>query len=151
MSATTDAFSAPNRAGQSSLSRAATLESWSPYLLAAVRVIAALLFLEHGLMKLAQFPAAIPGLQSLPPLMLAAGLIEVAGGVLLAAGLFTRAAAFICSGEMAVAYFMAHAPASFWPAVNQGDAAILFAFVFLYLAFTGPGGWSLDAILRPRR
>ena len=122
------------------------LENWSPRVLAVVRIIVALLFIEHGLMKLFAFPAAIPGLPSpLPGIMLAAALIEIVGGAMIAVGLFTRAAAFICSGEMAAAYFMFHAPQSFWPAVNQGDAAILFCFVFLYLAAVGAGPWSVDA------
>jgi putative oxidoreductase len=125
------------------------LSAWSPNALAALRIFAALLFMEHGLMKLFHFPAAQPGAPDpLPLLLLAAAIIEVAGGALIALGLFTRVAAFICSGEMAIGYFMAHAPKSFWPALNQGDAAILFTFVFLYLAFAGPGTWSLDAIFR---
>jgi len=81
---------------------------------------------------------------------MAAAWIEVVGGGLVALGLFTRAAAFVCSGEMAVAYFMAHAPRSFWPGINEGDAAILFSFVFLYLAFAGGGPWSLDRVVRKR-
>jgi putative oxidoreductase len=128
------------------------LETWSPRVLAALRIITALLFIEHGLMKLVAFPAAVPGLPSpLPAILLAAALIEIVGGALIAVGLFTRIAAFICSGEMAAAYFMFHAPQSFWPAVNQGDAAILFCFVFLYLAFAGAGAWSLDARLPASR
>jgi len=124
------------------------LETWSPRVLAAVRIITALLFIEHGLMKLVAFPAAVPGLPTpLPAILVAAALIEIVGGALLAVGLFTRITAFICSGEMAVAYFMFHAPQSFWPAVNNGDAAILYCFVFLYLAFAGGGAWSLDASL----
>jgi putative oxidoreductase len=124
------------------------LEAWSPRVLAAVRIITALLFIEHGLMKLVAFPAAVPGLPSpLPAILVAAAVIEIVGGALIAVGLFTRIAAFICSGEMAAAYFMFHAPNSFWPAVNQGDAAILFCFVFLYLAFAGAGAWSVDAAL----
>ena len=124
------------------------LEAWSPRVLAAVRIITALLFIEHGLMKLAAFPAAVPGLPTpLPAILVAAALIEIVGGALIAVGLFTRIAAFICSGEMAAAYFMFHAPHSFWPAVNQGEAAILFCFVFLYLTFAGGGVWSLDAWL----
>jgi putative oxidoreductase len=122
------------------------LDAWSPRVLAAVRIITALLFIEHGLMKLVAFPATIPGLPTpLPTILVAAAVIEIVGGALIAVGLFTRIAAFICSGEMAAAYFMFHAPQSFWPAVNQGDAAILFYFVFLYLAFAGAGAWSLDA------
>jgi len=124
------------------------LETWSPRVLAAARIITALLFIEHGLMKLTAFPAAVPGLPTpLPAILVAAALIEIVGGALIAVGLFTRIAAFICSGEMAAAYFMFHAPQSFWPAVNQGDAAILFCFVFLYLAFAGAGAWSVDARL----
>ena len=81
---------------------------------------------------------------------MAAAWIEVIGGGLLALGLFTRAAAFVCSGQMAAAYFMAHAPQGFWPALNGGEAAILYCFVFLYLVFAGPGIWSLDALVRKR-
>jgi putative oxidoreductase len=128
------------------------LETWSPRVLAAVRIITALLFVEHGLMKLVAFPAAVPGLPSpLPTILVVAALIEIVGGALIAVGLFTRVAAIICSGEMAAAYFMFHAPQSFWPAVNQGDAAILFCFVFLYLAFAGSGAWSVDAYLPASR
>jgi putative oxidoreductase len=128
------------------------LETWSPRGLAALRIITALLFMEHGLMKLVAFPAATPGLPTpLPAILVAAALIEVVGGALLTVGLFTRIVAFICSGEMAAAYFMAHAPKSFWPAVNQGDAAILFCFVFLYIAFAGAGAFSLDALLSSSR
>lgn len=127
-------------------------ELWSPRALAVLRIVTALLFLEHGLMKLAQFPAATPGLpRPLPPLLVAAGVIETVGGGLIAFGLFTRFAAFICAGEMAVAYFAVHFPQSFWPGINQGDAAILFCFVFLYLVFAGPGEWSLDALRGRRR
>ena len=128
------------------------LETWSPRVLAAVRIITALLFIEHGLMKLVAFPAAVPGLPTpLPGILVAAALIEIVGGALIAVGLFTRIAAFICSGEMAAAYFMFHAPQSFWPAVNQGDAAILYCFIFLYLAFAGAGAWSVDAYLPSSR
>lgn len=130
----------------------ATLAAWTPRALATLRIMAALLFMEHGLMKLAHFPAAQPGVPDpLPALLQVAALIEVAGGLLIAAGLFTRLAAFVCCGQMAVAYFMAHAPASFWPGLNMGDAAILYCFVFFYLIFAGPGAWSLDAVLRPSR
>lgn len=128
------------------------LEAWSPRVLATVRIITALLFIEHGLMKLIAFPAAVPGLpHPLPGILLAGALIETVGGALVALGLFTRIAALICSGEMAVAYFMFHAPQSFWPAVNQGDAAILYCFTFFYFVFAGAPAWSLDAVLsRPR-
>ncbi len=125
---------------------------WSPKLLSVLRIIAALLFMEHGLMKLFHFPAPQPGVPDpLPTLLLVAALIEAIGGTLLVLGLFTRVVAFVCSGEMAVGYFMAHASQGFWPALNGGDAAILFCFVFLYLAAAGPGEWSLDALRgRPR-
>ncbi|MBW8790562.1 DoxX family protein [Rhizobium ruizarguesonis] len=119
------------------------LSAYRPYGLAALRIITALLFIEHGTMKLFAFPAAqMAG--PLPPLMLFAALLELIGGILILVGLLTRPVAFLLAGEMAVAYFMAHAPNSFFPAVNQGDAAILFCFVFLYLFFSGPGAFAVD-------
>jgi putative oxidoreductase len=117
---------------------------WAPQLLAVLRIVAGLLFLEHATMKFFAFPAPFPMPGPLPPLLMAAGVIELVTGVLIALGLFTRIAAFIASGEMAVGYFMMHASKSFWPAVNQGETAILFCFVFLYLAAAGPGAWSID-------
>jgi len=121
-------------------------DAWSPQVRSILRIITALLFMEHGLMKLLHFPAAQPGAPDpLPTLLMAAAIIEVVGGALVALGLFTRLAALICSGEMAVAYFMAHGSKTFWPALNGGDAAILFCFVFLYFAAAGPGPWSIDA------
>jgi len=102
-------------------------------------------------MKLVGFPAPQPGAPDpLPPLLMAAAVIEVVGGGLIALGLFTRIAAFVCSGQMAVAYFMAHGSQGFWPALNGGEAAILFCFIFLYLACAGPGAWSLDGAVRKR-
>ncbi|MBX4909756.1 MULTISPECIES: DoxX family protein [Rhizobium] len=119
------------------------LSAYRPYGLAALRIITALLFIEHGTMKLFAFPAAqMPG--PLPPLMLFAALLELVGGLLILVGLLTRPVAFLLAGQMAVAYFMAHAPNSFFPALNQGDAAILFCFVFLYLFFSGPGAFAVD-------
>jgi putative oxidoreductase len=82
----------------------------------------------------------------LPPLLIAAGVIECAAGVLVTIGLFTRLAAFIASGEMAVAYFMQHFPQGFWPLANKGEAAILYCFIFLYIAAAGPGAWSVDRL-----
>ena len=124
---------------------------WSPRVLSILRIVAALLFMEHGLMKLFHFPAPQPGAPDpLPALLMAAAWIEVVGGGLLALGLFTRAVAFVCSGEMAVGYFMAHAPNGFYPALNMGEAAVLYCFVFFYLAFAGGGEWSLDAQVRKR-
>ena len=126
------------------------LSRWQPQMLAILRIVAALLFLEHGTMKLFHFPAAqMPG--PLPTLLMVAAVIELVAGALVTIGLFTRVAAFVASGEMAVAYFMGHFPKSPWPGINMGDAAILFCFVFLYIAAAGPGAWSVDgARLRAR-
>jgi len=119
------------------------LNSLAPYFLALLRVIAALLFMSHGTMKLLGFPAS----DFQPPLfsMLGlAGALEIVGGLLLVIGLFTRPVAFILSGMMAVAYFMAHAPQGFVPAQNGGEPAVLFCFIFLYLVFAGPGAFAVD-------
>ncbi|MFI4975806.1 MAG: DoxX family protein [Caulobacterales bacterium] len=123
---------------------------WAPRVLSLLRIVAALLFMEHGMMKLFHFPAAQPGLApgALPPLLLVAACLEIVGGALILIGLFTRPVAFLLSGEMAVAYFLAHMRASPWPALNQGDAAILFCWVFFYLVFAGGGAWSVDALVR---
>lgn len=119
------------------------LSKYRPYGLAALRIIVALLFIQHGTQKLFGFPASqMEG--SLPPLLMVAAVLELVGGILILIGLFTRPVAFILSGQMAVAYFMAHAPSSFFPALNGGDAAILFCFVFLYMFLSGPGAFSLD-------
>jgi putative oxidoreductase len=120
---------------------------WAPRLLSVLRIIAALLFMEHGLMKLLHFPAAQPGVADpLPMMLVVAAWLEVVGGGLLALGLLARPVAFILAGEMAVGYFIAHFPQSFWPGINGGDAAILFCFLFLYLAAAGPGPWSVDSM-----
>ena len=121
------------------------LSRWQPQLLALLRIVAALLFMEHGLAKLLHFPVPQPGVPDpLPTILVAAAVIEIVGGTLVTLGLFTRAAAFIMSGEIAIGYFMAHFPKSFWPIVNQGEAAILYCFIFLYIAAAGPGAWSID-------
>jgi putative oxidoreductase len=121
------------------------LERWQPQLLAVVRIVTALLFLEHATIKLLGFPpGGAPGLQQVGTLLWVAGAIEIVTGGLVLLGLFTRLAAFIASGEIAVGYFMFHAPKSFFPAVNMGEGAILFCFIFLYLAAAGPGAWSVD-------
>jgi putative oxidoreductase len=123
------------------------IEDWSPEVLAALRIITALLLVEHALMKFFSFPAPIPGVQHpLSAIMMIAGVIEIVGAPLIILGLFTRPAAFLLSGEMAVAYFMAHAPVSFFPVLNMGEPAIMFCFVFLYLVFAGPGAWSVDGL-----
>ncbi len=127
------------------------LSVWAPRVLSLLRIIAGLLFMEHGLMKWFHFPAAQPGLPDpMPVILMAAAWIEIVGGGLIALGLLTRPVAFIASGEMAAAYFMVHAAKSPWPAINQGDAAILFCWVFLYLVFAGGGAWSVDALVRKR-
>jgi putative oxidoreductase len=122
------------------------LSAWSPYALAALRIMTALLFIEHGTQKLFGFPAPLPFDVSLVSLFGLAAVLEVFGGLLILLGLFTRPVAFILSGEMAVAYFMVHAPQGFYPILNQGEAAVLFCFVFLYIVFAGPGAWSADAV-----
>jgi putative oxidoreductase len=123
------------------------LSRWQPQLLATLRIVTALLFLQHGLSKFFGFPVPFPMPGPLPPLLMAAGVIELVAGVLITIGLLTRFAAFIASGEMAVAYWMQHFPQSFWPLANKGESAILFCFVFLYIAAAGPGAWSLDAAM----
>jgi putative oxidoreductase len=123
---------------------------WTPRVLSILRIMTALLFLEHATMKFLQFPAAIPGVSyPLPAIMIVAGTIEVITALLMFVGFYTRLAAFIASGEMAAAYFMAHASQGFWPALNFGEPAILFCFIFLYLAFAGGGAWALDNARRP--
>jgi putative oxidoreductase len=118
---------------------------YAPQLLGALRIVAGVLFVAHGLVKVAGFPeGAQPGQQELLSLFGIGGLIEIVTGSLIALGAFTRPAAFVASGQMAVAYWMFHAPASVYPAVNGGDAAILFSFLFLYLVAAGPGAFSLD-------
>ncbi|MGH6865419.1 MAG: DoxX family protein [Methyloceanibacter sp.] len=118
---------------------------WAPRVLSILRIVAALIFLEHGTSKLLGFPPSEHSPEAFT-LSWVAGLLELVGGLLLLVGLFTRPVAFILSGEMAFAYWMAHAPQSAFPLLNGGDAAILYCFVFLYLAFAGGGPWSVDAL-----
>jgi putative oxidoreductase len=118
---------------------------YQPQLLGILRIVAGLLFLSHGLVKLIGFPPdAQPGQQELLTLLGVGGVIELVAGALIMIGLFTRPAAFIAAGEMAVAYWMVHAPSSPYPVVNGGDAAILYCFLFLYLVAAGPGAFSVD-------
>jgi putative oxidoreductase len=121
----------------------------APYVLSIVRIVVALLFFEHGTSKMVGFP--IGPVRELFTLSWYSGAIEFAAGALLIVGLATRTTAFIASGEMAFAYFLAHAPQSFFPILNRGDAAILYCFIFFYLVFAGGGPWSLDAWLKCRR
>jgi len=118
--------------------------TWQPRLLGLLRIATALLFLQHGTAKLLGFPhvAMFDNLRLLS-LVGVAGVLELAGGILLLLGVFTRPVAFILSGEMAFAYFLAHAQKSFFPVLNQGELAALYCFVFLYLAVAGGGAWSL--------
>jgi putative oxidoreductase len=131
------------------MNRNTHLDRFAPLALSLMRIVFALTFFAHGTQKILGFPesAMNPAAFSLAWI---AGVIELVGGALLIAGLFTRPVAFILSGQMAFAYFLAHAPKSFFPALNGGDAAILFCFGFLYLVFAGAGPLSLDA-LRERR
>lgn len=123
---------------------------WAPRILSLLRIVFGLLFLQHGLSKWFGFPAPFP-VAHLPPLLAVAGIIEVVGSVLVILGLFTRPAAFIMSGEMAIAYFMAHLPHSPFPLVNKGGPAIMFCFFFFYLFVAGGGEYSLDRLLWPQR
>src|SRR5436190_6085432 len=118
----------------------------SARLLSVLRIVVAGLFIQHGMAKLLHVPyvASFDNVH-LMSLVGLAGMLEIVGGLLLLIGLFTRPVAFILSGEMAVAYFLGHAPHGFWPVLNQGHPAILFCFIWLYLSAAGPGPWSLDA------
>ena len=121
---------------------------WTPRLLSVLRIATALLFMQHGAQKLFGFLATQPGATApLFSMMGIAGVLEFFGGLLLLLGLFTRPVAFILSGEMAVAYFLAHAPGGFFPLQNKGELAVLYCFVFLYLAVAGGGAWSVDRLL----
>ena len=121
------------------------LSRWQSQILAILRIVVGLLFLEHGLSKFFGFPVPFPMPGPLPPMLIVAGVVELVAGILITIGLFTRIAAFIASGEMAAAYFIGHFPRGFWPLANMGEAAVLFCFVFLYIAAAGPGVWGIDA------
>jgi len=117
------------------------LDKARPYILSVLRIVAALLFMEHGLQKYFGFPSAGPPMRTL---LYVQGVIEIVGGVILLLGVYTRTVAFILAGDMAAAYFLAHFPRSFFPAVNGGDAAVLYCFIFFYIVFAGGGAWSVD-------
>jgi putative oxidoreductase len=126
---------------------ATILRAWAPRMLSVLRAMTGLLFLEHGTQKMLGFPppaggGAGPALLSLQGVQ---GALELVGGLLILFGYFTRPVAFVLAGDMASAYFIGHFPRGFFPMLNGGDAAILFCFVFLYLAVAGGGEWSVDA------
>jgi putative oxidoreductase len=129
------------------------LSEWEPRVLSIVRIMAGLLYLQHGLAKFFNFPVPFPGGQpAMFTLYWFAANIEVFGSLLLIVGLFTRAAAFIMSGEMAIAYFYVHMPrGGFFPLANGGDSVILYCFIFLYFFVAGGGAWSLDRMISSRR
>ena len=127
----------------------ALAQSWATRLLSVLRIMSALLVLQHGTGKILKFPpGAAPPNFTLNSMSGYAGIIELVGGILLLLGLFTRPTAFILSGMCAVGYFLAHAPGGFFPILNKGELIALYCFVFLYIAAAGPGPWSLDALRR---
>jgi putative oxidoreductase len=127
------------------------LSRWQSEMRAILRIVVGLLFLEHALIKLAGFPpGGKPGLQDVGSYLWIAGIVELVTSILIILGLFTRVAAFFAAGEMAIAYWTVHAKMGFYPAVNMGEAAILYCFVFLYLVAAGPGAWSIDGALTRR-
>jgi putative oxidoreductase len=122
------------------------LEAWSPHLLSLLRVVTGFLFMQHGGQKIFGFPAPQRYEFDLFSMSGVAGTLELFGGLLIVVGLFTRPVAFLLSGLMAFAYFIAHAPQNFWPILNGGELAALFCFVFLYLTVAGGGKWSVDCL-----
>jgi putative oxidoreductase len=135
---------AANSAGGRAFSFTVLPRSWTPPLHAALRVMAGLLLLQHGTGKILGFPDLSAMKAMLGPLFYVTGAIELVGGALIVLGFLTRPTAFVLAGFMAAAYFMAHFPAGFFPALNGGEAAILYCFGFLYLAAAGPGPWAID-------
>jgi putative oxidoreductase len=129
----------------------ALAHAWTPRLLSVLRIVSAFMFVTHGTQKWLGFPVPRPSATTIASLSGVAGVFELVGGALLLIGLFTRPVAFILSGEMAFAYWIGHAPRNFFPVLNGGDAAILYCFLFLYIAFAGGGPWSLDAMMRRDR
>jgi putative oxidoreductase len=126
--------------------------SLEPELLSVLRIVSAFMFIQEGTMKLFSWPMAMPGgaTLTLASEVGVGGILEFVGGLLLLVGLFTQPVAFILAGEMAVAYFQFHFPQAFWPIVNQGQPAVLYCFIWLYISSAGPGRWSIDASLRRR-
>lgn len=126
------------------------LSRFSPQIYAALRIVAGLMFMFHGSQKLLRWPPEPQMPNPLPPLLVVAGWIEMVGGAMIAVGLFTSLVAFICSGLMAAAYFMGHAPEGWNPVVNKGELAVLYCFLFLFMAAYGSGAFSLDGLIRRR-
>ena len=125
------------------------ITKYSPEALSIVRIVVGLLFLEHGTSALLGFPQPTHVAPEFMTLIWVQRVLELLGGLLVVVGLFTRPAAFVLAGDMAVAYFMVHAPKSFFPMINGGDAAILFCFIFLFIFVAGPGRWSVDNQVAP--
>ena len=123
------------------------LQRWSPQLLSLMRIAVGITFIEHGTQKLFAFPVPAPGVLGVP-LLLFTGTLETVGGTFLTLGLFTRIAAFLLSGEIAVGYWWMHVPRSFFPLANGGEVMVLYCFVFLFIAAVGAGPWSLDAQMK---
>jgi putative oxidoreductase len=119
---------------------------WAPRILSVLRILTSFLFMQHGGQKLFGFPAPSQAAHPLLSLIGIAGILEFFGGLLLLVGLFSRPVAFLLSGQMAVAYFMVHAPQGFWPLLNKGELAVMYCFVFLYLSVAGGGSWSIDRL-----
>lgn len=140
----------PEQPGASGNAQRQNIAHYAPYVLSIVRIVAALLFFEHGTSRMFGFPSPAAA-EPLFTLHWFAGAIEFTGGALLALGLFSRTAALIMSGEMAFAYFLSHAPHGFFPILNRGDSSILYCFVFFYIVFAGAGPWSLDAAWSRKR
>ena len=125
----------------------ALVRAWSPRMLSLLRIVVGLLYVEHGTGKLLGFPAgAAPEHLQAFSLVWFAGILELVGGALIVLGLFTRPVAFILAGEMAIGYFMVHAPNSVFPLLNHGEAAVFYCWVFLYFAVAGGGAWSVDRL-----
>lgn len=136
------------------------LSRYQPQFLGLLRIVAALIYMEHGTQKLFQFPARAADAAAqggglgggMPPLFLTGGIIELVGGILLVLGLFTRPVALIVAGELAVIYWSMHVPrGGFWPVYNGGEAAILWCFTFLYLVFSGPGAFAIDNLMNRQK